>query len=419
MSEELTPPEGLTPPQPLSSPDPVKAVTPDRAESMLPLSAKPDASVLERVDARVNEFVQALTQADVHTEEFDARMAAIHSLGTAEIREAANVSNRLLNRPVRGLGEDTEVSQALLQLRRTVEDLDPSRQEAVDRKLLGIIPLGKGVNDYFRKYQSAQDHIDAVLNSLYSGQDELRKDIASIEQEKVNLWSIMGDLQRVIHATRELDRVLTDRLAEIEAADPEKARVVREEVLFYVRQKQQDLLTQLAVSVQGYMALDVIRRNDLELIKGVERATTTTISALRTAVIVAQALGNQKLVLDQISALNITTGDMIASTSEMLKTQSGEVYEQAASATVGMEQLRTAFENVFQTLDMISDFKIQALDTMARTVGELSVEVNKATSYLDRVRTQQAIEATQDILPPPEEGGGRQSSRGTQRRTDR
>ena len=71
-----------------------------------------------------------------------------------------------------------------------------------------------------------------------------------------------------------------------------------------MRQKRQDLLTQLAVSVQGYLALDLIRRNNVELIKGVDRATTTTISALRTAVIVAQALSDQKLVLDQITALN-------------------------------------------------------------------------------------------------------------------
>ena len=109
-------------------------------------------------------------------------------------------------------------------------------------------------------------------------------------------------------------------------------------MLFSVRQKNQDLLTQLAVSVQGYLALDVIRRNNLELIKGVQRATTTTISALRTAVIVAQALADQKLVLDQITALNTTTSNLIESTSEMLHQQSGQINEQAASATVELDE---------------------------------------------------------------------------------
>ena len=110
-------------------------------------------------------------------------------------------------------------------------------------------------------------------------------------------------------------------IVKLETADPDKARALKEDALFYVRQKRQDLLTQLSVVVQGYLALDLIRKNNLELIKGVERATTTTVSALRTAVIAALALGNQKLVLDQITALNTTTGNIIESTSEMLRQQ--------------------------------------------------------------------------------------------------
>ncbi len=406
MPDELHPPEGFEPSATLTPPEPVGRVDPSRAEEMLPSSGRPDPATLTQIDARVADFVEALTETEMNTEAFAAQMTTVHNLGTREIREAANVANRMLDQPVRALDDDSEVSTALLSLRRTVEELNPARQELTERRLLGIFPMGKGVNDYFRKYQSAQSHIDAVLNALHQGQDELRKDVASIEQEKANLWGIMGRLQEVMHATRELDRALTTRLAEIEATDPDKARVVKEEVLFYVRQKQQDLMTQLAVSVQGYMALDVIRRNNLELVKGVERATTTTISALRTAVIVAQALSNQRLVLDQITALNTTTGSIIASTSELLKSQSGQIHEQAAAATVGVEQLQTAFDNVFQTLDMISNYKLAALDTMSRTIGQLSEEVNKATTHLDRVRTRQAIESTGDIMPPAETGSG-------------
>ena len=398
MVDQLTPPEQLEPPEA------VEPVSSERAEEMLPVSVKPDTETLAEIDDRVAMFVDALADADVHSEVFETRLAAIHSLGNKEIREAADVSNRLLDRPIRALGDDSEVSQALLSLRSTVEELDPSDEAGQQRKLLGIIPLGDRATQYFRKYKSAQEQIDAILNSLYHGQDELRRDIAAIEQEKANLWEIMGRLQEVIHAVRQLDRGLEVRLAEIEAEDPEKARLVREEVLFYVRQKEQDLLTQLAVSVQGYMALDVIRRNDLELIKGVERATTTTISALRTAIIVAQALTNQKLVLDQITALNTTTSNLVSGTSAMLKSQSAEIHEQASASTVSLEHLQTAFSNVFETLDMIANYKTAALDSMAQTISLLSSEVGKATEYLDRVRSDQAIEATGDLLALEDEG---------------
>jgi uncharacterized protein YaaN involved in tellurite resistance len=191
-----------------------------------------------------------------------------------------------------------------------------------------------------------------------------------------------------------MDASLVARIAEIEQTDPEKARIVKEEMLFYVRQKVQDLLTQQAVTIQGYLALDIVRKNNLELIKGVDRASTTTVSALRTAVIVAQALANQKLVLDQINALNATTGSVIESTSVLLKQQSTSVGQQAASSTINMEQLQRAFANIYETMDMISTYKLEALDSMQITVNTLAAEVRKSQSYLDRVRNAEVIEVT-------------------------
>ena len=104
--------------------------------------------------------------------------------------------------------------------------------------------------------------------------------------------------------------------------------------------------------------------------------------------IVAQALNNQKLVLDQITALNTTTSNLIESTSQMLKDNSVKIQQQAASATIGLPQLQKAFENIYATMDAIDAFKAEALDSMAATVGTLQTEVEKSQSYLDRVRDQ-------------------------------
>ncbi len=142
----------------------------------------------------------------------------------------------------------------------------------------------------------------------------------------------------------------------------------------------------MAVTVQGYLAMDMVRKNNLELIKGVDRATTTTIAALRTAVIVAQALANQKLVLNQIGALNTTTSNLIESTSTLMKQQAGTIHEQATSSAVSLDKLKLAFQNVYETMDMVSDYKLQALDNMQKTVELLTSEVDKSRGYLDRVR---------------------------------
>ncbi|SDC69023.1 toxic anion resistance protein [Nocardioides lianchengensis] len=388
---------------PLAPPEPVLTLTAPEAPAPVTTTAAPkmapqvSAEALPELDAKVESFLAALGAAQAGSPEFAAQAESVRTMGDADIRKAAETSNRMLEQPVRalkegGIAQGSEVGKTLLELRRTVEDLDPSEATG-SKKLLGFLPFGDKITDYFRKYQSAQSQLNGILHSLRNGQDELTKDNVALNLEKANLWATMGRLNQYVYVAERLDAKLSARIAELELSDPEAAKALSQDVLFYVRQKHQDLLTQLAVSIQSYLAIDIIIKNNIELIKGVDRASTTTISALRTAVIVAQALGNQKLVLDQISALNTTTSGMIQRTSEMLRENSAAIQEQAASSTIGIEQLQAAFQNIYATMDSIDEFKLKALDSMAQTIGVLGNEVDKSKAYLDRVQAHDARNA--------------------------
>lgn len=209
-------------------------------------------------------------------------------------------------------------------------------------------------------------------------------DNAAIDVERQKLWEAMGNLEQMIHIAKTLDEKLEDKAADLDATDPAKAKAIRESALFYVRQRTQDLLTQMAVTVQGYLALDLVKKNNVELVKGVDRASTTTVAALRTAVTVAQAMTNQRLVLQQVTALNETTANMIDSTSTLLKEQTSRIHEQAASSTIPIETLQRAFQNIYDTMDTIDTFKVKALESMKQTVTTLSAEVEKSKGYIAR-----------------------------------
>ena len=386
----------------LDPPQAVPAVQPAQAENV---TGAIDPTAQSAIDAQVDQFVNTVVSEDFHSSQFAKEASAVSALGDKEIRQSADVSNRMLQRPVAVLrdgGMKTGVAKSLVDLRVTVQDLDPGAHglDGKAHKLLGKLPFGNKVNSYFDRYKSAQSQLDAILNALRDGQDELRKDNASIEQEKQNLWQAMQALQRYAYMAKSVDARLEARIAEIEATDSERAKVLKEDVLFPVRQKHQDILTQLAVSAQGFLALNVIRHNNDELIKGVDRASTTTVAALRTAVIVSQALATQKLVIDQVSAVRATTSNIIESTSEMLKTQAGDIHQQATSAAVETEKLQAAFQNVYATLDAIDTYKVQALDTMKVTVESLQNEMGKAQKYLDRAQGPSAAPSVSVSEPP-------------------
>lgn len=389
----------------LVPPQPVAAVTAEQAAAQ---AQNIDPAAAKQIDATVAQYVDKLLAVDPHSPAFDQQVDSIHSLGDADVRASAAVSNRLLDRPAAAMASGamdpkSSISQSLVRLRRTVEDLDPTQQGLVGKKQRwGKLPIGNTLRDYFHKYQSGQKNLNAIIQSLYAGQDELEKDNASLEQEKANIWAIKGRLEQYIYMATALDTQVAARISSLQSSDPDKAKGLQEDVLFYVRQKRQDLLTQLAVSTQGYLAMDLVKKNNLELIKGVDRATTTTVSALRTAIIVAQALNNQRLVLNQINALNTTTSNLIESTSEMLKEQSAQVYQQAADSSVQLEKLQAAFNNIYSSIDAIDVYKVQALDSMQKTIETLSVEVNKAQGYLQRAHAGPApAEKAMDALTVP------------------
>ena len=355
----------------LSPPDPVPAVQPEKAAGLVPVSEEQKSKLDEKVDG----FVTDLVSEDANSPAFGEKVDQITRMGQEQIRAAAAMSNRFLDRPVRAMEQDGGVGNDLMELRKTVEELDPGRKGKVrGRKLFGIIPFGNKFQRYFDSYTSSQGHIQAILERLASGKKELHEDNAAIDVERQKLWEAMGELEQMIHIAKTLDQRLEDKANELDATDPAKAKAIRESALFYVRQRTQDLLTQMAVSVQGYLSLDLVKKNN--------------VGALRTAVTVAQAMTNQRLVLGQITALNDTTAGIIDSTSTLLREQTGQIHEQAASSTIPMETLQRAFQNIYDTMDEVDDFKVRALSSMKQTVETLSAEVEKSKGYIARAEGQ-------------------------------
>ncbi|MDX6241147.1 MAG: hypothetical protein QOG10_5971, partial [Kribbellaceae bacterium] len=237
----LQPPAATQPVLTLTAPAPTQPVAATAAPSLAPAV---DPAALPGLDSKVDTFLTSLMTAEPRSPEFAAKATDVRSMGDADIRHAAESSNRLLSSPVKalqsgGLAEGSTVGKTLLELRRTVENLDPKEATGA-KKLLGMIPFGNKIEDYFRKYQSAQSHLEGILHALRDGQDELGKDNAALNLEKQQLWDAMGRLNQYVYVAERLDARLSATIAELEATDPDKARALREDVLFYVRQKHQD-----------------------------------------------------------------------------------------------------------------------------------------------------------------------------------
>lgn len=381
----------------------VGAVNADTGE--IKTFSKLEQSVIAKLDDQVESLARDLLTAPMHSNQLKDLTSALGVMGDKEISETSQMSNRMLQTPLKSMrqndvGDGKSVANALKQLRMKVTELDPSRRDSFKGKLFGLLPFGMGkrVDSYMQEFKSSESQLNDIVKALMNGRDELMKDNASIDVERDSMNKLMQRLEQYAYIMKKLDERIEAKLPEIEAQDRLRASDIRQEVLFPMRQKSMDLYQHLAVCMQGYMSLQVIKQNNLQLVLGVNRATKTTMAALRTAVIVSEALGTQKLVLDQIESVNDTTNRLIEQNSVLLKTQAVAIQKQATSAAVDPKTLEKSFQNIFQAMDAIDKFREEALPNMKKTVESLESSVNNAKEYLSQDRAKRIGNFTNEII---------------------
>ena len=350
-----------------------------------PEEAPEDPQLAATADAFVRDALAADEAALHHQRE------AVDSMGI-ELQRQAAWRSEMLQAPIRKLAhqgdEGGPVAQALLALRDKMVDLDPSRQklsgEGLSRALAFIPGVGKPMQRYFQKYEKAQDALDAIIGDLQGGADMLRRDNLTLADDQQSLRAILAQLDRQVEIGRMIDRRLVREAASATLPAPRRA-FVEEELLFPLRQRIVDLQQQVAVSQQGVLALEVVIRNNRELIRGVDRAINVTVSALNVAVTVALGLANQRLVLDRVAALNQTTSALIAGTAQALRTQGVDIQTRAASTMLDMGQLEQAFADVLGAIDDLSRYRREALPKLDAQIDRLAALASQGGEAIRRM----------------------------------
>ncbi len=315
---------------------------------------------------------------DADIDSFETRkeiVDVINGFGTDTLTKTRN-RNELLQKRMMSYnnvgGETSEVAKGLEDLTIQMKDLDPSGIDFMKSGRLGKI--FNPVRRYFEKFNTADQEISTIIESLEKGKKVLEDDNTTLEIEEASMREITKEMQKNMEMGMKLDTYLTQQIdqAKRDGEDEEKIKFVEDEVLFPLRQRIEDFQQILVVNQQGIIASEIIRKNNRELIRSVDRAQNVTVSALRTAVTVAGALYNQKIVLDKVNAVNKATNDMIESTSKMLRQQGVEIQKQATEAALSPDVLQASFAEALGALDDINNYRQQALPMMKDTIDKFA-----------------------------------------------
>jgi uncharacterized protein YaaN involved in tellurite resistance len=361
---------GVPVPQAARAPEAGASATAEAGAEPVPLKPELRSAIAQQV-ARLTE---ALLQDGLHAEAFKVRLQWIAALGREEVADAADLmQGALMQRHVAGL-QDRAAHQALADLRAQIEALDPDRDGELlkPRKLFGLIPLGGNRLDaYFRRHAQAVPAVQALVAQLYAARDGLQRDVVDIEAVRAKLWEAMQKLAAAACFARLLDARLAVEVQALQASDPPRARTLSEDALFCVRQNLQDIQTQQAVCMNGYLALDVLRKTGRELITGCTRVATTGLSALAVAQVVARALGHQAQVVDLLGGVNASIDALAAQTSRQLGAYAAQGAQFARDPALGLDRIREMLGQTVQAIEAMDLYRGEAEQALGRTGGSL------------------------------------------------
>jgi uncharacterized protein YaaN involved in tellurite resistance len=344
-----------------------------------------DAELTSRVEAQVEAFMQGLLTADVMGEDFKRRLDAAFRLGRKEVAEATRLNTAFTERNLRGL-EASPAYAAMTELRHLMDELNPGRQGdlAAPVKWFGLIPGGTKLKAYLRRFQSAGAQIDALLAQLDAAQDDLDRDVMALEDSKQQMWAALTQLRAAAHFAETLRARIAAHVGTLKLADPPRACALEQEALFYATQNLDGILAQQAVTINGFLALEPLKKCAREMSIGLDRLKTTGMAALAVAQTVAVATQQQIKTQQAMARTKEVVSDLVAQTSQQLGQHVQTVGKFAADPILDVAKLQQAFDSTFKALDALDAIRVAAIETMNKNNEALQKLIDQARPQLER-----------------------------------
>jgi len=367
-------------------------------------------------------------EGDAHTKQIDALINRITGLTSDSSPEAQELTRQVESF---GINVQKNSGKRSQMLKQSIGKLDPTSEDSKDGKptvgnllmdlnqqMIELDPSGVSldkpwwanlqqipvigpflktpIQKYFMKYQSADSVIDNIRAGLTAGQNQLKNDSKILESDQQKMRASAIELEQAIAAGLYLKNQLDTAVSTM--TDEKMVIFIKDQLLFPLNQRVMDLQQQLAVNQQGIMTSAVIIRTNKELIRGVDRALTVTMTAMEIAVSLSLALANQKIVLKQLHAVNKSTSEMIANTGAMLRQNAASIQEQATQATLDMGMLKQAMQDTRMAVEEVRNFRVRAIEHMTHDIHDLNDILAKNQETIKDMDEGERVRENFDIL---------------------
>lgn len=348
----------------------------------------------QKLQAQAKIYVQKLVAVAPRDLETQQRFQdAVKNLGSDLIANSARQSD-MLKQSIKKLvtvdkGATEGVGNTMLRFQHELKHLDPTEidfsQPGWFGRMMEKVPLvGSRLDKYFAEWQSAQDIIGSIVDSLKRSEGELTRDNVIHNTDKLNLRQLDIQLTDTIKMAMMMDKELVAHLATLKQEDP-MYQFLQEEILFYLRKRVRRLTEQLNANKQAVASkLLLIRGNEIE-IEACRDSRELTILVLSTAIATALGLANQEIAFKKIEGVKTVTSGMMRRNANRLKVQTEAIAAQESKGMISVEDLRASWNDLKAALDTYSKYRAEALPVLENEIAQIDQMNNEGEEIIARI----------------------------------
>lgn len=371
----------------LTPPEPVTPVAPAQVQGAVKLPA----GLKQAVEQQLDGFIATLKTADVTSDDFRKKLDTAFSVGRKEIADATTLTGSLSKKNFSG-ETNTPAYLAISEMRTLLDGYNPANQGNLlePQKLLGLIPYGNKLKSYLRRYESAEKQMNVIYEKVIEAKTAVERGVSDLGLDQQKLWSGLEKLEGVVYFISSLDERLTAHIASIRDSDPDRARALDTEVLYYVRQNLEDVLTTQALTINAYNVAGGLRKTGREVMNGCDRLATLGVAALSLGVKMARESGLQIETMKLLVGSKQSIESLIMATGEAFKAHVAETTKFASDALMGMDSLQKMFDATYSGMEILEQYRTGSLAAMSENNKMMRAQME---GYMGRLRNDRAAAA--------------------------
>ncbi len=270
-------------------------------------------------------------------------------------------------------GPGSQIPQGLMQLRKTMDDVNPhvlaSRPRGLLSRLLRRAPvIGDVLADIAVKYESVQTQIDSIVDGLRAGKDQLLQDSLELDRLYQQVQAAQLEVQKAAYLGELLWQGLEEKLP---TSDDPAERQRLETLVHRVAMRVQDLRTMEQVNTQFFVSIDMTIQNNDHLSDAITRTVTVTRSLLTVGLAIQAALANQKKIMEAVKETQDYTADMLAANAASIKQQTAEIGDMYKNPVLALDKVKQAYDDLMGAMEQMDEIRRAGTDSARAGIREL------------------------------------------------